>query len=487
MGYLNLAKGIPGFNKAIISLWFRVPSESLNKLRDRGREEPSEPPARLQRVLPLMTFGKLYEGYRVEQVISGSASYTVTHMINDIITGSDVFTYSTGATYREAGHLLIDPSYIGIRYDFDDEQNAPMFSLAVNLQTANTGSPQYIHTNPSNSISSYTTGYYTGDHSGGTFESHYSGSWGTCVTLNIVPNGHYFERVTQIDDSVFYEEGAGPDSVQAGFEIKVEPDKWHHALISFDLSPVTSADGGFGTSSFDGCDPSKDTIVSNTDHSFNFASQVWIALDDKNYTGYNIHGLRPETDAGAELGEANNVLSRTSRNAWLSQNGNYSSVAHGVTGTVSHQEFTSQRASYTFTAGNLPSEEEAFGLPAADNMEDMIIEVDMAEFQMWLGQTMDTGDQQNRRLFVDFNRDEKGNVIVDEDGKSVMGPVRPSVAEEKLGRPELLLHTTSKWKKGENTGSLGLERREDEPDQIIDSGQFTVTGRVEKYTPDPSL
>jgi len=60
--------------------------------------------------------------------------------------------------------------------------------------------------------------------------------------------------------------------------------------------------------------------------------------------------------------------------------------------------------------------------------------------------------------------------------------------EKLLGKkPEILLHRSSNWKKGSNTGTLGLEFAGD--GQIIErpAGQFVPTAKIEQYKPDPKL
>jgi hypothetical protein len=92
----------------------------------------------------------------------------------------------------------------------------------------------------------------------------------------------------------------------------------------------------------------------------------------------------------------------------------------------------------------------------------------MAEFQMWTGISLDTGEEENRRLFIDFERDDKGDPVDEE-----LKPVAPKVAEKALGkRPDVTLHGSSKWKAGRNAGT---------------AGQLKPTGRIITYKPDPNL
>lgn len=67
-----------------------------------------------------------------------------------------------------------------------------------------------------------------------------------------------------------------------------------------------------------------------------------------------------------------------------------------------------------------------------------------------------------------------------EDGK----PRKPSDIEDDLGRkPDILLRGTNNWKVGNNTGLLGV----DVDGSIKEDGQFTPTGKIASYKPDPKL
>jgi hypothetical protein len=113
-----------------------------------------------------------------------------------------------------------------------------------------------------------------------------------------------------------------------------------------------------------------------------------------------------------------------------------------------------------------------------------IEKIELAELQIFSGVTLDTGVEANRRAFIDYKRDENGNPIRDEDGKRTLQPVNPKQAEKLLGnKPAVLLHGSTKWQDGKNTGSLGIDADGEE----IPSGQFQPTGEIKKYSPDPSI
>jgi hypothetical protein len=111
----------------------------------------------------------------------------------------------------------------------------------------------------------------------------------------------------------------------------------------------------------------------------------------------------------------------------------------------------------------------AVGLPGHSQFVNNIFRVEMAELQMWVGKTLDLGNESNRRAFIDYKRDQDGKPIKDKKG---LQPVSPSKAAKLLGKPAVVMHGSSKWAKGDNTGSVG---------------KFAPTGKIEQYKPDPSL
>jgi hypothetical protein len=75
MSYLELSKGIPSFTKAVISLWFRVPQESMDAADAAYTGNDGE---LLEGIVPLVVMGKRGTGniplsWRVEQVLFETA------------------------------------------------------------------------------------------------------------------------------------------------------------------------------------------------------------------------------------------------------------------------------------------------------------------------------------------------------------------------------------------------------------------------------
>jgi hypothetical protein len=116
---------------------------------------------------------------------------------------------------------------------------------------------------------------------------------------------------------------------------------------------------------------------------------------------------------------------------------------------------------------NIPCSGYSIGIPASAHHLDHNTGLEMAELQIWINQTLDTGIEENRRLFVD------------KDGK----PVPPKEAEKILGKPHVLLHGSSNWKSGRNTGSTGVDAK----GNVSPVGQFQTIAKIERFRPDPQL
>lgn len=122
---------------------------------------------------------------------------------------------------------------------------------------------------------------------------------------------------------------------------------------------------------------------------------------------------------------------------------------------------------YQCSKFSIPVNGHPIGIPASAHHLAHNTGVEMAELQIWANQTLDTGDPNMRRLFID------------KDGK----PTSTETAEKVLGTPDIRLHGTNNWKKGKNTGTSGID-----PDgNTISRGQFEPVAKIEKFLPDPQL
>ena len=124
---------------------------------------------------------------------------------------------------------------------------------------------------------------------------------------------------------------------------------------------------------------------------------------------------------------------------------------------------TADSPSYTFTPAMVKFSN--MGIPAHPAYTDYIRQVEMAELQIFLGKTLDPEKTDKRRLFIS------------DEGR----PVNPIEAEKFFKRkPDVLLHKSGNWKKGDNTGVL-------QPITGSDPYDFVPTGEIVTYKPDPSL
>jgi hypothetical protein len=126
-------------------------------------------------------------------------------------------------------------------------------------------------------------------------------------------------------------------------------DKWHHVLISVDMTEGAVASGGGGISA---------------------SCTMYVAIDDKNYkTGsYPLEGTNKVVPGGAAA----------------------------VTGMPGGENCGP--GSYSLTSMSVPSA--PVGIPSVEKYVDRIRKVQMAELLFFTGVTLDTSEEQNRRHFI---------------------------------------------------------------------------------------
>lgn len=474
MSYINSDSG-PGFSKAVISFWFRVPQASLDKAGAASGKEG----AMLDGIVPLVVMGKEgtgqtpYKQTKDEHVLVGTSSGTecggaLINLFAECTGEEEIFpgvfccresiivaeyecncTSGTSEAYGTTYHTTkegpappTDPSFIGV-----DSQGY----LYVNFESTR---------KPSVSGYGYELSSITpGSSSGSVVGQCKSGSTGfgcdvlCCVCLIIecsnseVDNGNGYDNTTSsppespgtgtdpayhYTDISFTEDRTG--SIYSN-DISVSADEWHHVLISCDLSGVKTHGG-----EWDG----------NLAQFVDSAAKLWIALDDKNYTKGDLSGN------WSEKGD-NDVIT---------------DGAYAVAGTQPNKEAGGGIAQYSLDSTAVPAG--AIGMPAIGKYVNNIYNVEMAEFQMWTGLTLNTASTAARRAFLDYKRDAKGNIVPEKDKTFKLRPVNPKKAEKLMGRkPNIMLHGSSRWKKGDNTGSA--------------RGDFKPTGEIVRYMPDPSV
>lgn len=239
-------------------------------------------------------------------------------------------------------------------------------------------------------------------------------------------------------------------------------DKWHHLLMSLEL-PTIRTHGRAVNEEY--------TVAADYVDS---AARLFVALDDVNYTEFDLSNffVNHSEDHNAVVPELALRVAGAEQATGLSSDFPNRAILGGI-------------AQYTLSDPNIPCQGQPMGLPATTEFVDNIYRVEMAEFQMFTGITLDTSIETNRRAFVDSH----GVPVPPTQQKSDI--IKTSGSIELLGKkPEILLHGSDDWIAGYNTGTTGIKI------EIIDGketttklpgGQFTPVAGIEAWTPDPSL
>lgn len=277
------------------------------------------------------------------------------------------------------------------------------------------------------------------------------GTEATDVHWELSASGGSYEQYQTVKD-ISYIRTAQPETFKIVPQFTIDTDKWHHLLVSFDFSNSVHV---VALPNYTGDNVEGDAIQT--------VCKLWYAFDDENKTGRDNMG-----ESWAYRGP-NDVVPVTALQAafgYFPSDPPISSTGKPlVTGELYDGE-------YHWTASPLPMNNGPVGLPASADYVSTIYHCEMAELQFFAGLALDTGDINVRRAFVDAEGD----------------PVDPEETERLLGRrPDILLHGTSDWQDGANTGSTGTIRMTEGDDTVIPAGQFTPIALIEDFEPDPSL
>lgn len=489
MSYLNMVGGVDGgFKRAVISFWFRVPQESMDAAR---YAETGADGKMFDGIVPLVVMGKEgtgetpYDVVEDNHVLLATSSGTLcggTHVTN-------ITAECTGTEEILPGVLCCKKSLI--KYDLEcvctsgtDE------AYTTTYETTATGSgPEtnptfigvdgngYLYVNFESAqkpkvnnywyqLTSVTPGSSSGSViviGGGdcrTGEAAFGCDVLCCVCLIIEcsnseeDNGEGYDHSTpgpeespgttvepkyHYTEVSFAEDATG--AIDSSSTIEVSADEWHHILVSVDLRPVVSH----------GYAANEDTTVA-VGQKVDSAAKLWIALDDKNYTQYEL------SENWAEGRGDNDIITPGAYRIARSSADDSKDSPDGI-------------PLYSLDSTSVPPG--TIGIPATDKYADKIYRVEMAEFQMWVGEILDTGVESNRRAFIDYKRDAQGKFVSEKDGSVKLRPVNPDEAEVLIGKtPAILLHGSGRWKKGKNSG-LGSD--------------LEPTGAIERYKPDPAV
>jgi len=543
MSYLNLPNGLPDFTKAIISFWFRVPLKTLQKARDAYAtfNFPNIPFSvdgnltnggvrytTMAGIVPLVTFGRpqTTNFYSTPPVAAGSYTNT-TYRWNGsgpggefnpgpwVVLSSVTSSYSTQPAALALSDWQLPPCYIGVEcIPAADASGEDLYTLKIHLQMDKSDSSNRVGlayseasaTVPDPFTQYSAEGFSSGGFHGPGFEK--DGAWGHYLWTNdehLIIDGYtppltdqYFptfwpplatntftsnyEDVSNTDLAPEFFELGGQESSRSTdtWALAITPDHWHHVLFSIDLSNEINTHGRTWREANDGAPPDP---ASNTTS----ATQAWIALDGVNIDKDGMSEFWPNglTTESPGYSDPNALLSAYAY--WTTQtvarfhsqsvlSGNNSYVIENNTGIV--------KPTFSYTSAGLPSAMAAMGFPATPDQVDNIYNIELAEFQMFTGIALDTSDPTKLRLFIDANgKPVPPNQKTNPDTGQTSGSI------EGLGQqPDIMLHGSSNWKQGTNTGRTGVMIDPDTGKTVANpKGQFTPTALITPYKPDPSL
>jgi hypothetical protein len=247
-----------------------------------------------------------------------------------------------------------------------------------------------------------------------------------------------FLHTLQRKDS-FFMAGNGDKPYVGGqlSQLVVTPDTWHHVLISFDL---TSAATVIYSTAPQSAPPYPPAIK----HPVGGPTFMW-AFDDVDRTDWSlspscaqVYNVQPPTSV---------VVPPPVLPYKQITTNNLIDVPGGAWAFIA-----------TWSPVPIKSLDNAIGIPSSAEFVDNIYRVEMADFQLFTGVTLDVSVEENRRAFVSGGGQ----------------PVIPTAAATLLGQsPKILLHRSSDWIAGSNSGSHAVN--------------FDPTGTITPYDPQPAL
>jgi hypothetical protein len=438
-----MPKGIPDINKVVISLWFRVPQSSVDATAATDRFAPH-----LALIIPLITFTHPLDIDDLEP-----NAVNIGEAVN--FPQSDCPYVPSVTDFQSVGPFFIDPCYVGINCDKDILSiGGGKPTLVFNLQ-ANGHANVSNYANFAQHMAVYNIeGYGGAPPPTGLGDPNVPGNGWNDLGFPYVGFASGMHDFSGADGR--------PELFQVRSPVVIESDEWHHLLLSFDLSSACVTEGP----------PLGGSRHATTAEGTTGWCRLWYAIDDVNYNGAD--NLKPwPVDGGSDQ---NAILSNSAWNVANSQ-------------TLYIYNLPQAPATCTYNPVPLPTSGVALGLPASADYVGNVHHVEMAEFQMFIGVTLDPAVEANRRIFIgpagkDSLPPSGPNSPSTSSGSGLLYPIDPKVAKTFFGkRPELMLHGSSNWIAGKNTGSLGT----DIEGKMIASGQFMPTGPIKRYKPDPTI
>ena len=444
MSFLVVPDGVPDFDKAVISFWFRVSKETLEAIAKQNANWPNPKP-RMWGILPLVTFGEALDGYQIDSDYLPTTSYgdgdgimwngseVTGGIFSDVIL--DPVEYTPGLELHAGAKTKEDPSHIGVYCQFDESAASGIKAqLHIKLQLSHVGTGVGLMSQERVHISDH---WYCGaaifDIPPPTTEA-WDGS--ECIEWCYPSGGDAVYTYTYEDYTELLAKSAGGDSFMAGSDIEVEPDTWHHVLISFDISGSATSGGTVVNDDQSGCAAGPGPVETGK-HTLSSSSKMWIAFDDKNYDKSHLRWnfVPPEGDPNRDntFGLGDNGIA-PDMNYFGYYGVSFGATARGWEGkqlTILDRQALGP-PSYSTTGSKLKTNGRPLGIPCApEHVDHDIHHVEMAEFLLFTDVTLDTSKEDNRRLFI---------TKPDNDGKqhpTNPSPITVPVLKEAIGDPAI--------------------------------------------------
>ncbi|UWU73038.1 hypothetical protein N2603_23325 [Bradyrhizobium huanghuaihaiense] len=485
--HATLATLVPDTRKFTQSIWFRAPTKSVEAAKAEyiaWRDGPGAPRPLLCGIVPIMVSGPPTKQKQVNA--SGGETRTIG------LTHSQDYLRSFGGIYTPTGSLVdhdntvtlpaftgetetVDPSYIGIDCTGDYPQ------LSINIVMPRGDAPTYEGT------SAFGLGTTNNIPDGGL----YLGSVGDGVLITdgpLAPNDDWYSDALDTTADIYL--GQIPETYRtlqarradAPFDNsdpdyngqRVTPDHWHHLLLSLDVSEPVKTAGAFivqeaisppegpavGYTIISGSLATRETVGSRSSS----VSKMYLAFDDVSLTRGELSCYHPQghSDPNA-IGPVNayTVATDTAYDSTATSPINF--------GRIQTIRSVGAQGRYEYRPSGIPfaggEDQDGFGFPTTGAYVDAVKEIELGEYQLFLGSALDTGVEENRRAFIT------------DEGK----PAALSKAAELVGRkPSVLVHGSGNWKKARDTGAIAAAAEPPSPEGTHD-------GRIETYRPNPSL
>src|SRR4029077_13757910 len=211
MSYLTLPDGIPNFAKAVISFWFRVPKDSAIAASKTKVDSGLENFEMLKSVLPLLTFGKPQKSKIYTEATSDVA---VIHPYSAVPGEPDPGTTYNTIHYEEGPSYDVDPTYVGL-FCNEDGSSSLIFHIQMGDVIQELRSTDHVTTK----MDIWSGADPTAPHVA-------PGNGVVSVFLDV--------GKATIDD-VSDVQNAQPGWFEVGTNKALDPDEWHHVLLSFDV------------------------------------------------------------------------------------------------------------------------------------------------------------------------------------------------------------------------------------------------------------